>query len=134
MLGHARSSNLAAYQSAAAHGGVAASDPHRLIVMLLDGAIERIATARGCMQRSETAEKGRLINRAISIVGELRTSLDLRNGGQIAANLAELYDYICRRLLRATTDNRIEMLDEVSGLLHEIRSAWLAIAPEARAR
>jgi flagellar protein FliS len=133
MLGY-RSSNLAAYQSAAAHGGVAASDPHRLIVMLMDGALERIATARGCMQRNETAEKARLINRAVSIVGELRNSLDLRNGGQIAANLAELYDYICRRLLRATTDNKVEMLDEVSTLLHEIRSAWLAIAPEARAR
>jgi flagellar secretion chaperone FliS len=133
MLGH-RSSNLAAYQSAAAHGGVAASDPHRLIVMLLDGALERIATARGCMQRKETAEKARLINRAVSIVGELRNSLDLRNGGQIAANLAELYDYICRRLLLATTENKVEMLDEVSGLLHEIRSAWLAIAPEARNR
>jgi flagellar secretion chaperone FliS len=134
MLGHARSSNLAAYQSAAAHGGVAASDPHRLIVMLMDGALERIATARGCMQRNETAEKARLINRAVSIVGELRNSLDLRNGGQIAANLAELYEYICRRLLLATTENKVEMLDEVSGLLHEIRGAWLAIAPEARSR
>jgi len=134
MLGHARSSNLAAYQSAAAHGGVAASDPHRLIVMLLDGALERISTARGCMQRKETAEKARLINRAVSIVGELRNSLDLRKGGQIAANLAELYDYICRRLLLATTENKVEMLDEVSSLLHEIRGAWLAIAPEARAR
>jgi flagellar secretion chaperone FliS len=134
MLGHARSSNLAAYQSAAAHGGVAASDPHRLIVMLMDGAIERIVTARGCMQRGDTAEKGRLINRAISIVGELRNSLDLSKGGQIAANLAELYDYISRRLLRASTENRVEMLDEVSGLLHEVRSAWLAIAPETRGR
>ncbi|WP_129644809.1 flagellar export chaperone FliS [Peristeroidobacter agariperforans] len=134
MLGYAKSSNLAAYQSAAAHGGVAASDPHRLIVMLLDGAIERIATARGCMQRNETAEKARLINRAMSIIGELRNSLDLRNGGQIAANLAELYDYMCRRLLLATTENKVEMLDEVSTLLHEIRSAWLAIAPEGRSR
>ena len=53
-------SNLAAYQSAAAHGGVAASDPHGLIVLLMDGALERIATARGCMQRGETAEKVRL--------------------------------------------------------------------------
>ena len=134
MLGYAKSSNLAAYQSAAAHGGVAASDPHRLIVMLLDGAIERIATARGCMQRNETAEKARLINRAMSIVGELRNSLDLRKGGQIAANLAELYDYMCRRLLLATTENKVEMLDEVSTLLHEIRSAWLAIAPEGRGK
>jgi flagellar protein FliS len=134
MLGRARSSNLAAYQSAAAHGGVAASDPHRLIVMLMDGAMERIVTARGCMQRNETSEKARLINRAVSIIGELRNSLDLRGGGQIAANLAELYEYICRRLLRATTENRVEMLDEVGALLQEIRSAWLAIAPEARSK
>jgi flagellar protein FliS len=134
MLGYAKSSNLAAYQSAAAHGGVAASDPHRLIVMLLDGALERTTKARGCMQRNETAEKARLINRAMSIVGELRNSLDLRNGGQIAANLAELYDYMCRRLLLASTENKVEMLDEVSTLLHEIRAAWLAIAPEGRGK
>lgn len=134
MLGHARSSNLAAYQSAAAHGGVAASDPHRLIVMLMDGALERIATARGCMQRKETSEKARLINRAVSIIGELRNSLDLRAGGQIAANLAELYDYMCRRLLRAQTENQVEMLDEISALLHEIRGAWLSIAPEGRSK
>lgn len=134
MLGYAKSSNLAAYQSAAAHGGVAASDPHRLIVMLLDGAVERIVTARGCMQRNETAEKARLINRAVSIIGELRNSLDTRNGGQIAANLSELYDYMCRRLLLATSENKVEMLDEVSALLHEIRGAWLAIAPEGRGR
>jgi flagellar protein FliS len=134
MYGYARSSNLAAYQSAAAHGGVAASDPHRLIVMLMDGAMERIAMARGCMQRGELAEKARLIDRAMSIIGELQASLDLRKGGQIAANLSELYDYMCRRLLLATTENKVEMLDEVGGLLREIRSAWVAIAPEGRGR
>jgi flagellar protein FliS len=134
MSGFSRASNLAAYQNAAAHGGVAASDPHRLIVMLLDGAVERIAKARGCMQFNETAEKARLIHRAVSIIGELRNSLDMRAGGQIAANLAELYDYMCRRLLLATTENKTEMLDEVSKLLHEIRGAWLAIAPEGRGR
>jgi flagellar protein FliS len=130
----AYSSNVAAYQSAAAHGGVAASDPHRLVVMLLDGALERITTARGCMQRGETSEKSRLLNRAVSIVGELRSSLDMSGGGQIALNLSELYDYMCRCLLKATSENRIEILDEVSKLLHEIRSAWVAIPPQARVR
>jgi len=134
MTGYARASNLAAYQSAAAHGGVAASDPHRLIVMLMDGALERITTARGCMERGDAAEKGRLLNRAVSIIGELRASLDMKAGGQIAANLADLYDYMCRRLLKATSENRVEMLDEVSNLLHEIRGAWLAIPAEARRR
>jgi flagellar protein FliS len=134
MQAYSRASNLAAYQSAAAHGGVAASDPHRLIVMLMDGALERIATARGCMQRGDTAEKARLINRAVSIVGELRNSLDMKSGGQIAENLGELYDYMCRRLLKATSENRVEMLDEVSGLLQQIRSAWVAIPIEARSK
>jgi flagellar protein FliS len=125
---------LAAYSSAQAHGGVAASDPHRLIVMLLDGALERISTARGCMTRGDTVEKARLLNRAVSIIGELRSSLDLKTGGQIAANLGDLYDYMCRRLLKATSENRPEMLDEVIKLLHEIRGAWVAIPNEARAR
>ncbi|MGH8178236.1 MAG: flagellar export chaperone FliS [Steroidobacter sp.] len=132
MSGYARASNLAAYQSAAAHGGVAASDSHRLIVMLMDGALERITAARGCMQRGDTVEKARLLNRAVSIIGELRASLDMKSGGQIAGNLAELYDYMCRRLLKATSENRAEMLDEVCSLLHEIRGAWLAIPVEAR--
>ena len=134
MNAYARTSNLAAYQSAAAHGGVAASDPHRLIVMLMDGALERIATASGCMQRGDMVEKARLLNRAVSIIGELRSSLDMKAGGQIAENLGELYDYMCRRLLKATSENRVEMLDEVTGLLQQIRSAWIAIPAEARQR
>ena len=125
---------LAAYSSAQAHGGVAAADPHRLIVMLMDGALERITTARGCLARGETAEKARLINRAVSIIGELRSSLDPKAGGQLAANLGELYDYMCRRLLKATAENRVDLLDEVSKLLHEIRTAWVAIPSEARSR
>src|SRR6185503_13409342 len=122
---------LAAYSSASAHGGVAAADPHRLIVMLMDGALERISTARGCITRGDTVEKARLLNRAVSIIGELRNSLDLQGGGQLAANLGELYDYMGRRLLKATSENRIEVLDEVSNLLHEIRGAWVAIPKEA---
>lgn len=125
---------LAAYSSASAHGGVAAADPHRLIIMLMDGALERISTARGCIARGDKIEKARLLNRAVSIIGELRNSLDVQSGGQIAANLGELYDYMGRRLLKATSENRVEMLDEVSNLLHEIRGAWLSIPKEARVR
>jgi flagellar protein FliS len=128
------SAKLAAYRSTSVHSGLEAADPHRLIVMLMDGALERITTARGCMQRGDMVEKARLLNRAVSIVGELRNSLDLKAGGQIAENLGELYDYMCRRLLKATSENRIEMLDEVSGLLQQIRSAWVAIPVEARRR
>lgn len=129
MSGYARSANLAAYRSAAAHGGVAASDPHRLILMLLDGALQRLATARGCMQRGELAQQAAAINRAVEIVAELQASLDMQRGGSIAANLGELYDYICRQLLTANSGQRVELLDESSALLQQIREAWQAIAP-----
>ena len=123
-------SKIAAYSNASAHGGVAAADPHKLVVMLMDGALERITTARGCMNRGDIAEKAKLLNRAVSILGELRGCLDMNKGGTIANNLGELYDYMCRRILTASSENRGEVLDEVSTLLHEIRSAWLAIAPK----
>jgi flagellar protein FliS len=134
MSGYARASSLAAYQSAAAHGGVAAADPHRLIVMLMDGALERIAMARGCIERKDITEKARLLNRAVAIIGELRGSLDLSRGGEIAANLSALYEYMASTILKANIDNSASLLDEVSKLLREIRSAWVAIPAEARVK
>jgi flagellar protein FliS len=128
-----RPSTLATYQSVAAHGGVAASDPHRLVVMLMDGALERISRARGCIENGALQEKNGLLSAAVAIIDELRVSLDLKGGGTIAANLEDLYDYMCRQLVKANLNNRLETLDEVSHLLAEIRSAWIALPAEARA-
>lgn len=133
MKAYGRPSTLAAYQSVATHGGVAAADPHQLIVMLMDGALERIARARGCIENGSLGEKNELISSACSIVDELRCSLDLKAGGPIAANLDDLYDYMCRQLVNANLTNRVEKLDEVAHLLGEIRSAWIALPAEARA-
>lgn len=125
--------SLAAYRKVASHGGVAAADAHGLIVMLLDGALERIAIARGAIENGRGAEKAMVIHRAVAIVDELRNSLDLRAGGQLAANLDDLYDYCCRRLLRGSLDNSVAALEEVAALLQQIRAAWLAVPAEARA-
>jgi flagellar secretion chaperone FliS len=133
MSGYPRAGNLAAYQTVATHGGVAASDPHGLVLMLLDGAIERISSARGFMANRVLAEKGQLIGRAVAIIDELRVSLDMTQGGELAQNLGSLYDYIGRQLMKANAENRVDLLDEVCGLLQEIRSAWIAIPPGARA-
>lgn len=134
MSAYPRASNLGAYQSAAAHGGVAAADPHKLVLMLMDGALQRLAAARGCIESGKLVEKSQLLHRVVQIIGELRGSLDLSAGGQIANNLAELYDYMCRCLLKASVQNSVPLLDEVTKLLREIRSAWSAIPPEARTR
>ena len=123
---------LAAYRSTSVHTGVAASDPHRLIVMLMDGALERIATARGLMKNGGGAEKGPLLHRAVAIIDELRNSLNFKAGGAIATNLDALYVYMCQRIMQANAQNKPEWLDEVSRLLGEIRSAWLQISAQGR--
>jgi flagellar secretion chaperone FliS len=127
MTAYSRSSNLAAYQTVAAHGGVAASDPHGLILMLMDGALERIAGARGAIEHGSSEAKNRLLHRAVAIIDELRASLNMERGGEIAANMADLYEYSSRQLMRANLEGRVELLDEVSNLIREIRSAWIQI-------
>ena len=133
MKAYNRPNSLAAYQTVATHGGVAAADPHRMIVMLMDGALERLAQAKGCVANNALIDKNHLISTAIAIIDELRVSLDLKAGGALAANLDDLYDYMCRQLIKANLNNSVEKLDEVAHLLSEIRSAWLALPAEARA-
>jgi flagellar protein FliS len=93
--------------------------------MLMDGALERIEAARG---RGEAAQTRQLLQSAVVIIGELRTGLDLRGGGVIAANLDDLYDYMCRRL----GADGIASLDEVSHLLEALRTAWPFMPAEVR--
>jgi flagellar secretion chaperone FliS len=124
---------LAAYRSTSVHSNLEASDPHRLVVMLMDGALERIATARGLMTNSTGgAERAQLLHRAVAIIDELRNSLNFKAGGDISRNLDALYDYMCVRLMQASASNKPEWLDEVSRLLGEVRAAWLALPASAR--
>ncbi len=127
MSAYPSKSSLAAYRSVAAHSGVAAADPHRLIVMLVDGALERIGSARGAKDHGQKDSSNHLIHSAVELVQELRASLNMEAGGQIAANLADLYDYASRQLVRANLTSRPELLDEVGTLLRQIRSAWIQI-------
>ncbi|WP_036268069.1 flagellar export chaperone FliS [Methylocaldum szegediense] len=110
------------------------ADPHTLIVMLFNGLNEKIAIAKGAMQRKAFAEKGQAIGRAIEIVGYLQACLDLEKGGEIARNLDSLYTYITERLFYASAKNDQSALDEVGRLIKEIKSAWEAIREPVPAR
>jgi flagellar protein FliS len=115
------------YKQVGAQTGVESATPHRLIQMLLEGALEKINMAKGYMQHGDVAMKGTHISWAISIIDGLRMSLDKEAGGEIAANLDALYDYMGRRLVEANLKNDPAILAEISGLLLEIKSAWDAI-------
>ena len=124
-----------AYASVGLETGVAAASPHKLIVMLFDGALTSLTIALTEMHAKNIAAKGRAISRAIRIIEEgLRASLDKSAGGEIAGSLDSLYEFIANRLVQANLENRPEYIQEAQRLLGELRSAWLAIDPEAAAR
>jgi flagellar protein FliS len=125
-------SKLAAYQTTSVHGGVANADPHGLVMMLLDACAERLTIAAGCIDRRETARMAKLLHSCVTILAELRGSLNLAAGGPLAENLSSLYDYMMRQLLLANAGSNASMVKEVLGLLNEIRSAWVAIGPQVR--
>jgi flagellar protein FliS len=108
--------------------------PHRLIQMLMTGALDRIASAKGMMERKMIAEKGAQISSAISIIDCLRASLDHSVSSEISLNLDELYRYMMHRLAQANAKNEPAWLDEVASLLKQIKSAWDQIPPEVIAR
>ena len=120
-------SALQQYNQVRAHVQTEGASPHRLIQILMDGAIEKINVAKGLIERRDIPEKVRNINWALSMIDGLRQSLDVEKGGEIANNLESLYDYMQRRLIVANAENDPSILDEVVGLMLEIKSAWDAV-------
>ncbi|HEY8585898.1 MAG TPA: flagellar export chaperone FliS [Rhodanobacter sp.] len=118
-----------AYQQVRSHGGVESADPHGLITLLMDGALERLVKARAHMVRGEVAAKGEAISRCIEILGGLRGSLDPKADPALAGRLDSLYEYMGRRLLQANLRDDATLIDEVMKLLQPIRDSWVKIAP-----
>lgn len=129
-----QASGLRQYQEVRAAGGTADASPHRLIQLLFEGLLECLAAAHGHIERGEPAARGEAIGKAIAILGGLREALDFERGGELAANLEELYAYCERRLVEASRDNDRARLDEVAGLMRQIKEGWDAIAPGHDAR
>jgi len=126
------SAAIKSYAKVGVESGVIAADPHKLISMLYQGAALAIANGKSAMLRKDIPAKGAAISKAITIIDEgLKASLDKKAGGELAENLAALYDYMGTRLLSANLNNDVAALDEVSKLLAELGSAWDSIRPAA---
>lgn len=123
-----------AYAKVGLETGVVAASPHQLILMLLEGAMSAIVSAGAHMQARDIEKKGNAISKAIMIIENgMRASLDKKAGGEIAASLDSLYDYMGRRLMLANLNNDQDMLKEVHGLLAGIKSAWEEIGNQVNA-
>lgn len=121
-----------AYRKGNLKQDIANADPHKLTLMLMQGALDRIAYAKGAMERREYELKSQYISRVTAILINLRDTLDLKLGGDMAENLFALYDFMIERLNEAHVRNDLQMLDEVTTLLIPIRDAWVQIPEEAK--
>lgn len=123
-----------AYAKVGLETSVISASPHKLIVMLYDGALAAIRSAASHMAAGNIAEKGAAISKALDIINNgLRASLDKKAGGEIASNLDSLYVYMTERLLTANLQNKLSLLDEVQTLLADLRDAWTQIGEKPAA-
>lgn len=107
---------------------VESADPHRLILILFDGALAAISLARIQMENGQTPDKGASISKAINLITNgLKASLNMESGGELSTRLAALYDYMGQRLLVANLKNSVAALDEVRDLLQGLRDAWAEV-------
>lgn len=111
---------------------VASADPHRLILMLLTGAIAAITHAKHQIKKGNPSEKGNAITKAINIIGELDASLNMEVGGELALKLRQLYEYMGFQLVEANLHSDLKKLDEVAGLISELKTGWEEISDEAK--
>jgi flagellar protein FliS len=123
-----RQTGVNAYAKVGMETGVVAASPHKLIVMLFDGAVVALNQALLGMRGNDIEAKGKSISKAIMIIDSgLRASLDKKAGGEIAEGLDSLYEYMSARLLTANLKNDTSIVEEVRRLLTELRDAWNAI-------
>lgn len=133
MFGTSYANRAAAYTRIGNETGVESASPHKLILMLYDGALVALRTASVAMQNKDIPTKGRSISKAIDIImNGLKVSLDIKAGGELAERLDALYEYMADRLLHANLHNNQAAMDEVVGLLGSLREAWAAIADEVK--
>ncbi|MGK0249677.1 MAG: flagellar protein FliS [Oleispira sp.] len=117
------------YRQVGATSEVAGADPHRLIQMLMEGALTRMSQAKGMIETKNHEGKAKLLGRVMDIISTLQSSLD-HDQGDLSADLDSLYDYMNRRLLEASGANDTAMIDEVMSLLLNVKSGWDGIRDE----
>ena len=103
------------------------ADPHKLIQLLLEGALTRLAISKNLIEQGDMSGKNEKIGNVVDIICSLQESLDHERGGEIAGNLERLYDYMTRRLWDANRLNDVDIINEVMSLLLEVKAGWEGI-------
>ena len=123
-----------AYRQVGFETSVSPASPHKLVELLFDGFFDALNLARASMRGGKIEVKGRAIGHAARIIDEgLKASLNLKDGGRLAADLSGLYEYVSIRLVLANARNEESILDECARLIEPLRQAWKDIGPRTGA-
>ncbi len=116
-----------AYKSVGVKNDLAVADPHRVIQLLMQGALENMAKAKGAIERKDYATKSQTMSKAMTIIAALQNSLDMKVGGEVSQNLWSLYDFMLNHLMMASRESSIQKVDDVLEIMLKIKSAWDSI-------
>jgi flagellar protein FliS len=125
--------NLQAYKNNGIQAEIMVADPHRVIQLMMQGILERLAQAKGAIDRRDFEAKSNLISKSMALINGLQDSLDMTHG-DIPKDLFALYTYMKERLMDASRNMDKNAIDEVAQLLITIKSAWDQIPEEEKQR
>ncbi|WP_157868706.1 flagellar export chaperone FliS [Thiomicrospira aerophila] len=121
------------YQNHFLETSVSEATPYKLVALLYENGIKHMKLMRLMIERKQIAAKTEQANRVTSILYGLKAGLDMELGGDVAANLDALYNYIIKQVLTASLNNDLVVLDEALGLLQDLQEAW-SLMPESYQR
>lgn len=129
----------AQYHAVRNHGQIAEASPARLVQIMFEHILSSLATAQGCMGRinnnlplHEVTVKCKAMSKAVRLIGQLDSTLDMEKGGQISANLHNLYMYMLNRLTAANAENNAQLVVEVANLIRTIKTGWDPLVKDGR--
>lgn len=123
--------NLKAYKQNVLDAEMSVADPHRVIQLMMNGFLERLALAKGAIDRKDYEAKSVAVSKAHALLNGLQDSLDMSQG-EISEQLYSLYDYMKRRLMEASVNLDKAALDEIANLMITIKTAWDKIPEEEK--
>lgn len=122
--------SLQSYRKVSIESEISVASPHRIIQMMFEGALQRLAQSRYAIENNDLQNKGLYIGKAVGIVNGLNNSLNMDEGGDISNNLSDLYDFMLRRMSEANIHNDVQAIDDVSEILRTIKEGWDSIPSE----
>ncbi|QIZ76800.1 flagellar export chaperone FliS [Ferrimonas lipolytica] len=115
---------FAAYQQSSVEARAASANQHDLVRMLLEACLDELTKIEGHIDNRRIAEKGASVDKCLNIIMGMDAMLDMENGGELAANLHQLYDFCHRQLLSASINSDTTKLAPIVQVITDINDGW----------